>query len=211
MLLTGAANDMYRARFQTVHYIALTVFNKNATGTGKRRQPSHMGDNMEGYDYIFLVLLAVSCFAGFVRGATKELVNLIAFFLALVISFISEPYLARTFHLDTITAYIAAFVIFLLIYFGFRYLGHALSEKIQKQKALNTLDRVLGIGIGIFRTLVVLGVFHLLFSLVTPIERQPNWFRGAKVYPLSAQCAKIIQAFIPASTGVANKVVENQK
>lgn len=170
-----------------------------------------MGDNMEAYDFIFLALLAISCFAGAVRGATKELVNLISFFLAMFISFMSQPFLAKTFHLDTITAYLGAFIIFLMIYFGIRYLGHALSDKVQKQKALNTFDRVLGVGIGIFRTLVVLGVFHLLFSLVTPIDRQPNWFRGAKIYPLSVKCAKIIQAFVPTGTNAANRVVENQK
>ena len=170
-----------------------------------------MGDNMQAYDLIFLAILAISCVAGFVRGGTKELVNLISFFLALFVSVIAKPFIANSFHLDTVTGYIAAFVIFLLIYFGVRYLGHALSDKIQKQQALNTFDRALGIGIGIFRTLVVLGVFHLIFSAVTPIDRQPHWFRAAKVYPLSVKCAKIIQAFIPASTGVANKVVEDNQ
>jgi len=170
-----------------------------------------MGDKMQAYDLIFLAILAISCFAGFVRGGTKELVNLISFFLALFVSVVTKPFITNNFHLDTVTGYIAAFVIFLLIYFGVRYLGHALSDRIQQQKALNTFDRVLGIGIGIFRTLVVLGVFHLIFSAVTPIERQPHWFRAAKVYPLSVKCAKIIQAFIPASTGVANKVVEDNQ
>lgn len=85
------------------------------------------------------------------------------FFLALFVSVVTKPFITNSFHLDTVTGYIAAFVIFLLIYFGVRFLGHALSDRIQKQQALNTFDRVLGIGIGIFRTLVVLGVFHLIF------------------------------------------------
>jgi len=166
---------------------------------------------MEAYDFIFLALLAISCFAGFVRGATKELVNLISFFLALFVSIAAKPFLVKSFHLDTVTGYVAAFIIFLLIYFGVRYLGHALSEKVQKQKALNTFDRILGVGIGIFRTLVVLGVFHLIFSAVTPIDRQPHWFRAAKVYPLSVKCAKIIQAFVPSGTNTANKMIEENQ
>jgi membrane protein required for colicin V production len=187
------------------------VSNKNVSGTGKYAEPSHMGDNVEAYDFIFLALLAVSCFAGFVRGGTKELVNLISFFLALFIAIVSKGFITRAFHLDTITGYMAAFIVFLIVYFGVRYLGHALSDKMQKQKALNTFDRILGVGIGIFRTLVVLGVFHLFFSVVTPIDRQPHWFRAAKVYPLSVKCAKIIQAFIPTGTGAANKVVEDNQ
>jgi len=170
-----------------------------------------MGDNMTPYDLLFLALLAISCFAGVVRGGTKELVNLISFFLALFIAIVSKGFLASTFHLDTITSYVAAFVLFLMVYFGVRYLGHALSEKVQKQTALNTFDRVLGFAIGIFRTLVVLGVFHLIFSAVTPIDRQPHWFKDAKIHGLSVRCAQIIQAFVPTGTGVANKVVEDNR
>jgi len=170
-----------------------------------------MGAKMELYDLLFLGLLAVSCFAGFVRGGTKELVNLIAFFLALFLAIIGRGFMVASFHLDTITGYVAAFVLFLMVYFGIRYAGHALAKKMQEQKALNVFDRVLGVTIGIFRTLVVLGVFHLIFSAVTPIERQPHWFRGAKVYPLSVRCAKAIQAFVPAGTGVANHVAEDNQ
>jgi membrane protein required for colicin V production len=84
-----------------------------------------MGDNMQAYDLIFLAALAISCFAGFVRGGTKELVNLISFFLALFVSVVTKPFITNSFHLDTVTGYIAAFVIFLLIYLGVRFLGHA--------------------------------------------------------------------------------------
>jgi membrane protein required for colicin V production len=158
------------------------------------------------YDLIFFALLAISCFAGVMRGGTRELVNLVSFFLALFVSVISKGFLSKTFHLDNITGYVAAFVMFVVVYLALRYLGHALSEKIQKQKALNVFDRVLGFAIGIFRTLVVLGVFHLIFSAVTPIDRQPGWFLNAKIYPLSVKCAKTIQAFLPKGRGVADKM-----
>jgi membrane protein required for colicin V production len=165
---------------------------------------------MQLYDLVFLALLALSCFAGVVRGGLKELVNLIAFFLALFFSIVGTAFIVKVFHLDTITGYVAAFILFLAIYFAIRYVGHALSDKVHTQKALSIFDRVLGFGIGIVRTLVVLGVFHLIFSAVTPIERQPHWFRAAKVYPLSVKCARIIQAFVPAGAGMANKVADNE-
>lgn len=161
---------------------------------------------MQPYDLICLVILAISCFAGFVQGGVKELINLLAFFLALVLGIVSRPLLVSLFHLDNIAGWIAALVVFFLVYAGLRFLGHTLSDKIRKQATLNTLDHMLGLGVGIVRTLAFMGAFHLIFSLVTPIERQPHWFRDAKVYPLSVKCAKVIQALIPASTGVANKV-----
>ncbi|MGA9659150.1 MAG: CvpA family protein [Asticcacaulis sp.] len=164
---------------------------------------------MQPYDLIFLTLLAISCFAGIVRGGIKELVNLISFFVAVFVAFVSKDRITSQFHLDTITSYIAAFIVFLLVYFGIRLLGYAFSRGVQKQTALNVFDRILGLGVGIFRTLVVLGVFHLIFTAVTPIEQRPPWFRAAKIYPLSVQCAKLIQAFVPAGMDKANKVVND--
>ncbi len=166
---------------------------------------------MQAYDAIFLALLVISCVFGVIRGATRELVNLISFFLSLFIAIACKGLLVKTFHLDTITGYIAVVLLYLLIYFLIRYFGHMLADRIQKQEALNVFDRVLGVGIGIFRTLVVLGVFHLILSAIMPIERQPHWFRGAMIYPLSAKCAKLIQAFIPATTGTASQVAEQTK
>ncbi|MDI7774642.1 CvpA family protein [Asticcacaulis sp. EMRT-3] len=166
---------------------------------------------MQLYDFIFLAFLAISCFAGVMRGGVKELVNLIAFFLAMMVAVVSKGYIVKAFHLGIITGYVTAFILFVLIYFAIRYLGHALSDKVQKQKALGAFDRVLGFAVGFVRTLVVLGVFHLIFSAVTPIERQPHWFRAAKIYPLGAKCAKLIQAFIPAGSGMAEKVAANNE
>lgn len=149
------------------------------------------------YDIIFLIILGASCLAGVMRGGIKELVNLISFFLALFIAFAAEPSLQRIFKVDLLMGIFLAFLLYLLIYFGIRFLGHSLAEKVQKQHALNVFDRVLGFGVGLFRTLVVLGVFHLLFVMVTPKERWPEWFADAKVHDLGARCAKAFQAFIP--------------
>ncbi len=163
---------------------------------------------MQFYDLIFLAVLMVCCFTGFMNGAIRSLVNFLSLILGLVIALFSRGFMARSFHLDNLTSWIAAVVVFGLVYLGLRYLGNALSDKVHKEKTYGNIDRFAGLGIGIVSTLVFVGAFHLLFSLVTPIERQGSWFREAKVYPLGAKCAKIIQAFIPKGAGATNKMVE---
>jgi membrane protein required for colicin V production len=158
------------------------------------------------YDLIFLGALLFSLFMGVTRGGTREIITLVAFFAAILISLWIKPWLVTTFNLNVIWGYIAVGVIFIGCYFGIRYLGHSLSDKLHKDKTTNIIDRVLGFGFGIVRTLVFLGVFHLIFSAVTPIERQPNWFRTAKVYPLSVWSAKTIQHVLPSFTKTANQV-----
>jgi len=166
---------------------------------------------MQAYDLLFLALLLVSCFAGIMRGGVKELVNLISFFLALFVSVASKGYLGKAFHLDAITGYAAAFIVYVAVYFLIRILGHALANRIHQQQALGAIDRFFGFAIGFVRTLLVLGVIHLIFCAVMPIERQPHWFKAAKVYPLGQKCAQTIQAFIPAGAGMADKVADNNE
>lgn len=163
---------------------------------------------MQFYDLIFLAVLMVCCFTGFMNGAIRSLVNFLSLILGLVIAMFSRGFMGRAFHLDNLTGWIAAVVVFGLVYLGLRYLGNALSDKVHKEKTYGNIDRIAGLGIGIVSTLVFTGAFHLLFSLVTPIERQGPWFREAKVYPLSAKCAKIIQAFIPKGAGAADRMNE---
>ena len=161
---------------------------------------------MTPYDLIFFGLILVLGFYGYLTGAVRQIVNLLSFFVAIWVSSTTRTFLGSTFHLDTITSYIAALILFLILFIGLRYMGHALADKLHKQKALGYIDRTLGVGIGVLWTLAIIGAFHLIFSLVTPIERQPHWFRDAKVYPLSVKCAKVIQALIPPSTSAANKM-----
>lgn len=163
------------------------------------------------YDLIFFGLLIILGVYGYVTGAVRQVVNLLSFFISIWIAAVARAFLASTFHLDTITSYIAAIVLFFVLFLGLRYLGHALADKLHKQKALGYIDRTLGVVVGVLWTLAILGAFHLIFSLVTPIDRQPHWFRDAKVYPLSVQCAKTIQALIPPSTGGINKMDEESR
>jgi len=158
------------------------------------------------YDLIFLGVLLFSLFMGVARGGTREIITLIAFFVALLISFWIKPWLVATFHLGVAWGYLSVVVIFVGCYFGIRYLGHSLSDKLHKDRATNIIDRGLGFAFGVVRALLFLGVFHLIFSAVTPIERQPNWFRAAKVYPLSVWCAKTIQHVLPSGTKYANQI-----
>jgi membrane protein required for colicin V production len=166
---------------------------------------------MTAYDLIFFGLLIILGIYGYVTGAVRQIVNLLSFFVSIFIALASRPFLMRMFHLDTVTSWIAAIILLVALFVGMRYLGHALADKLHTQKALGYIDRGLGIAMGVLLTLMIIGAFHLIFSLVTPIDRQPHWFREAKVYPLSVRCAKTIQALIPPSTGGINKMDEESR
>ena len=156
---------------------------------------------MTGYDLFAFALILVSGAAGWVRGGARELITLIAFALAAFITLVALPFtgpLGRGLIDPPWAGSIAAAVVsFLLIYFGIRMAGASLSRRLREHERLGGVDRILGIGVGAARALVLLGAIHLVFHAATPPERVPGWFRNAAVFPVSAGAARMIQAVLP--------------
>jgi membrane protein required for colicin V production len=162
---------------------------------------------MELYDLIFLGILLFSCLSGLLMGGTKAIIGTASFILAVLIAIWTLPWLTKTFSLGEINSIVAAFLVFVLTYFGVRILGNALSKKLNEQKVLGYLDRLLGLAFGALRALVFLGFIHLLFALVLPKDK-PQWFVGAKVYPLGVECAKVIRSLAPSWGRFADSVTK---
>jgi membrane protein required for colicin V production len=159
---------------------------------------------MELYDLIFLGILGLSCFAGIMHGGIKELFNLASFFVAFLLAVFSRPFMMETFKLDQMTGIVAAIVLFFVFYILIRFLGTTLSDSIRKKKVLNLVDRLLGLGVGVVRTLIAIGVIHIVLSVIWPVQKQEPWMKEAKVYPLAASAAKILQSFIPKGSDAAS-------
>lgn len=160
---------------------------------------------MTVYDLVFLGVLLFSSLSGLIRGGTREIVGTASFIMAVLIAIWLMPWLKDTFNLDDMVALIALVFVFVLTYFGIRYLGNALADKVNKQKVLGYADRAIGVAFGVLRALVFLGFIHLLFSVVLPKDK-PDWFTNAKVYPLSVECAKTIRSVAPQWARYADNV-----
>ena len=145
------------------------------------------------FDLIVVVLLAVSALVGFVRGATRELITVIAFLvgaLAAVFALRFTGPLARdAIDPDWAGNAVAITLVFLAVYILLRVIGSVITRRIHQTSALGTIDRAAGVGVGLLRALVLIGVFHLVFHAATPADRLPQWMTGAAAYPLSSAAA----------------------
>lgn len=145
------------------------------------------------FDLVVVILLLVSGLVGFVRGATRELITVLAFVggaLAAVFAVRFTGPIAR----DAVNPpwagnAVAMIIVFLAVYILLRVLGASLTKRIHQTKALGSVDRFAGIGVGAVRALVMIGVFHLVFHTATPESRLPAWMTGAATYPLSTAAA----------------------
>ena len=159
------------------------------------------------FDLIVLVLLAVSALVGFIRGATRELITVIAFIVAALAAVFllrfTGPIARGAIDPNWAGNAVAILVVFLAVYILLRVGGAAITKRIHQTQALGTADRVAGIGVGLLRALVLIGVFHLVFHAATPEERLPRWMTDAAAYPLSSAAASGVRLFARESSSRA--------
>lgn len=156
---------------------------------------------MTGFDVIAILVILASAAAGWVRGATREIITLLSFVLAAFIALVALPLTAPLGRAlvdpDWAGTIAAAVASFLLIYFGIRIFGSLLSKRAQAHPQLGRIDRFLGVFVGAARSLVLLGAIHLVVVAAMPGERTPRWLSEAALRPVTAGAARMIQFVLP--------------
>ena len=161
------------------------------------------------FDLIILAVLLISALIGFIRGATRELVAVLAFLAGVVGAILALPLstslVQKTVETEWLAKALALLFVFLAVYIALRIAGSILVSRIH-QTRLGALDRVVGLGFGLIRALILLGVFNIVLHASTPPQRMPAWVIDAKLYPLTDFCADALQSLAPRGSAVAEKV-----
>lgn len=156
---------------------------------------------MNGFDVVAILVLIASAAAGWVRGGTREIITLLSFVLAAFIALVALPLTApigrAIVDVDWIGTIFAAILSFLIIYFGIRIFGSILSKRAQAHPQLGGIDRIVGVGVGAARGLVLLGAIHLVIVAALPGEKTPRWLSEAALRPVTAGAARVIQFVLP--------------
>ena len=162
------------------------------------------------FDFIAGPLLLVSAIIGFTRGATKELMTVLAFLLAAILAVFALRFTAPAgkalIDPDWAGVGLALLFVFGLTYIALRLLGANLEHRVRETQTMGMLDRAVGTGFGLVRALVLLGGFSLLFHMATPADTAPRWVTGGFFYPVSEASGRILKAFAPNGFSVAKSV-----
>jgi len=154
-----------------------------------------------GFDAFAILVILASAAAGWVRGGTREIITLLSFVLAAFLSLVSLPLSAplgrAMIDPDWAGTILAAIAAFLTLYFGIRIAGSVLSKHAQAHPTLGGVDRILGIFVGVGRSLILLGAIHLVIVAALPGEKTPRWLSEATLRPVSAGAARAIQIILP--------------
>ncbi len=152
------------------------------------------------FDAVAGGVLVVSCLMGLLRGATREVTTLLAFILSLLIAAFTAryttPITAQVVHIAWMAKVLAMLTVFILAYILLRTLGGALTAGV-RGAGLSGLDRLLGLGVGMGRGLLVIGLIGVLIGAVIPTERMPSWITHGRLYPLTESAGAILRAAAP--------------
>jgi membrane protein required for colicin V production len=149
---------------------------------------------MTVFDYVVLAILVLSLLIGMLRGAVNEVLSLAGWVAAFLIANIFASDLAGLLTrvignpgLRMVAAYVALFVVILLVVAVFKIV---LSELI-KAIGLGGIDKVLGVVVGVVRGVLIVLIAVLACGMTT-LPQEPFWQRAvtAKLFETMAIAVK---------------------
>jgi membrane protein required for colicin V production len=162
------------------------------------------------FDLLVAALLLISAAIGFTRGAAREIAALVALVGAAAFAVfglpVFSPLVRHVVHPDWLGAVATLVLVFLVTYILLRLVGGALARQIQQSNLIGTLDRSIGLAIGLARGLIVLGALNLMFNAATPKDLQPHWITGATTWPLAQNMGRLLTALAPSGLDIAGRL-----
>jgi membrane protein required for colicin V production len=117
-----------------------------------------------------------------------------------------SPLVRHVVHPDWLGAVATLVLVFLVTYILLRLVGGAFARQIQQSNLIGTLDRSIGLAIGLARGLIVLGALNLMFNAATPKDLQPHWITGATTWPLAQNMGRLLTALAPSGLDIAGRL-----
>lgn len=147
---------------------------------------------MTGFDIVVLLIVGALAVLGAIRGFVTEILTLLAWVAAVVALKLFYP-AAKTFAAgmvgnETGAAALAFAVVFFGVFFLFRLVGRLLGDR-TKRSVIGPIDRVLGLGFGAVKGLIVVSLIFLVVTRGHALiwggkERLPEWLLAARTEPL---------------------------
>src|SRR3981189_3258142 len=152
------------------------------------------------FDYLIVLIVAVSAGYAAWRGFLWETLTIFAWVAASLGCLYFGPYiipLTRSLVSPAWLASVLAYApLFLAVSIPFACISHRFSESV-KSSPIGPLDRAAGVGFGVVRGLVIVGLGYLAFTYFVPIRQQPHWVTEARLLPVVQSTADVLLTVVP--------------
>ena len=151
-------------------------------------------------DCLIVLIIVVSAGYAAWRGFIWETLTIFAWaaaaFSCLYFGPILVPMTKSLVNADWLARLLAYTCVFLAVFIPFAFMSHRFSQNV-KNSPIGPLDRAAGVGFGVARGLVIVGLAYLAFTYFVPIRHQPRWVTEAKLIPLVQDTADILLSVVP--------------
>jgi len=150
-------------------------------------------------DLLVVAVVAASAWWAATRGFVAETLSIFAWaaaaFATLYFAPSAVPLLAGA--MSPVFAQLAAYVgVFLLVLIPLSFISARFAEGVQNSP-VGALDQALGGVFGVLRGLIVIAMAYLLFTLVIPIKKQPDWIAKAWTLPVVQDTGYVLLSLVP--------------
>jgi len=161
------------------------------------------------FDTAVIAIILLSGGLAFLRGFTREILSLLAWLGAAVISYFAFPYIrpmgeafiSPSWLADGVSA-LGAFIPALIVLW---ILSHAISQKV-KGSRVGALDHTLGFIFGLARGAVLVAILFLGLGWLVPLQpTPPDWVGKARTLPLVSYAANLFLNLRSPSSGAVRE------
>jgi membrane protein required for colicin V production len=150
-------------------------------------------------DYLIVLVVLVSAAFAAWRGFLWETLSIIAWVAAGLASLYFGPAVISLLHAYVHQAWLASILayagMFLLVFVPLSFFSRRFSDSV-KRSPIGLLDRLAGVGFGVVRGLVIVGLAYWAFTYVVPARKQPSWLTEARLLPVVQSTADILKAVV---------------
>lgn len=151
-------------------------------------------------DLAVIGVVVVSALFALMRGAVREVLSLASWFAGVVIAFrlfpVLQPMLRGAVGEPVIADVLAAVAAFLGPLIALKLVTGFIARRVD-QSPLGSMDKLVGLGFGAARGVVVIAAVYLLTSWVWPPATQPGWVTQARLYPQVREAAMLLERSLP--------------
>ncbi|MDQ8039808.1 MAG: CvpA family protein [Rickettsiella sp.] len=134
-------------------------------------------------DYSIIAIIALSVLISVMRGFVREVISLVIWVAAILVSFIFYQYIAgllvNVIHSDTLRIVISFVGLFLATLILGMLINYLISQLVSNT-GLSGTDRILGIIFGVARGVLVV-VLLMMLTALTPFAKQDSWHESVLI------------------------------
>lgn len=151
-------------------------------------------------DICIVIIIALSVFVGFIRGATREVLGFIswvgAFFSAIYLLPFMRPLLSSYIHAPFLVDLIGGVGIFLIALVILSLFAKFFSSQV-KDSLLSGIDRSLGAVFGFSRGVLVISILYVTLTFFLNPVTWPEYLKESKLVSISRDVAECLIALVP--------------